>query len=378
LSKARSESPLRRKKRSLRSNGSDVATVRTRHGAFPLRRRRFLTPEGESVYLLPDVTSGLLRARCVDWATRFPFSETARLLAECCGVALFSEDGIWRLVHREASRRDEEQEGRLRDVESQSEEALPPPRFRAVTDIHEGQAAEFLAWTDAICVASQKPTRQKVGQEREGKDAKRHDTDVFVLPREDGSEQFFCEGVSEKWSCVAAVSAFLRAEWSGACLSVVAITDGATKIRCDLSALFGEGVRVILDWYHLAKRVTQTLSMAAHPMREREEWEKPILSFLWSGEVGKAVEFLSGIRARREKAKTDLLGYLQKHAGEIIDYGRRQKAGKPIGSGRIEKAVDQVIGLRQKNRGMAWTKAGSRALALLTVARLNARPPAQA
>ena len=108
-------------------------------------------------------------------------------------------------------------------------------------------------------------------------------------------------------------------------------------------------------------------------MVEREEWEKQILGFLWAGDVSNAVEFLSRVTARREKAKTDLLGYLQKHEAEIIDYGRRQKAGKPIGSGRMEKAVDQVIGLRQKNRGMSWTKAGSRALALLTVTKLNAR-----
>lgn len=42
----------------------------------------------------------------------------------------------------------------------------------------------------------------------------------------------------------------------------------------------------------------------------------------------------------------------------------------------MEKAVDQVVGVRQKNRGMSWTKQGSRALALLTVAKLNARQTA--
>ncbi len=242
-----------------------------------------------------------------------------------------------------------------------------------MSDIYKGEGNEFVALTHAVCVSSQKPTREKAGQEKKAKDAKRHDTDVFVLPRREGGKQFFCEGVSETWSCVAAVSAFLRREWSGQQLRVVAITDGARKIRADLSALFGDGVRVIVDWYHLAKRVRENLSMVAHSMTEREEWEKQMLSFLWAGDVSNAIEFLSGVKARREKAKMDLLGYLQKHEVEIIDYGRRQKAGKSIGSGRMEKAVDQVIGLRQKNRGMSWTKAGSRALALLTVAKLNER-----
>ena len=337
-----------------------------------------MNARGQGVYLLTDLISSALRSRCVDWATRFPFSEVARLLHECSGCALFSEDSIWRLCQKEAVRRDGEQAQSIQTTQSRDEERLPSPVFVAVADIYDGQEHEFVTLTDAICVPSQKPTRQKAGRDRQEKEAKRHDTDVFVLPRKDGGEQFFCEGMSEKWSCVAAVSAFLRREWSGKTLSVVAITDGARKIRSDLSALFGEGVRVILDWYHLAKRVTENLSMAAHSVSEREEWERQILGFLWAGDVAKATEFLSSVKARREKAKTDLLGYFAKHETEIIDYGRRQKAGKPIGSGRMEKAVDQVVGLRQKNRGMSWTKAGSRALALLTVARLNARSPAHA
>jgi len=45
------------------------------------------------------------------------------------------------------------------------------------------------------------------------------------------------------------------------------------------------------------------------------------------------------------------------------------------GSGRLEKCVDQVVGHRQKGKGMSWTKGGSRALALLKMAELNARQP---
>lgn len=347
---------------------------------FTFRRQRFLTSEGQNLCLLPELMSSILQKRCVDWATRFCYSEVARLLEEYCGSALLSEDSLWRLVRQQAARLDTEQGESLAAVTKQSEVALPSPVFTAVTEsgLYDAEVVEFVALTDAICVASQKPTRQKAGQTRIEKEAKRHDTDVFVLPRREGGEQFFCEGFSEKWSCVSAVSAFLRQEWSGVSLCVVAITDGAKKIRSDLSALFGEGVRVILDWYHLGKRVKENLSMVAHSTPEREEWEKVILGFLWVGKVAEAISFLSELKARREKAKTDLLGYLEKHASEIIDYGRRQEAGKAIGSGRMEKAVDQVIGVRQKNRGMSWTKQGSRALALLTVAKLNARRPANA
>ena len=56
---------------------------------------------------------------------------------------------------------------------------------------------------------------------------------------------------------------------------------------------------------------------------------------------------------------------------EIIDYKRRQQAGKVIGSGRIEKGCDQVIGHRQKKKGMSWSEVGSKSLGILKVAELN-------
>ena len=71
------------------------------------------------------------------------------------------------------------------------------------------------------------------------------------------------------------------------------------------------------------------------------------------------------------KKSDELLTYLSKHRGEIINYERRQQAGKPIGSGRMEKGVDLVIGHRQKHKGMSWRSLGSKALAILKVVELN-------
>ena len=66
-----------------------------------------------------------------------------------------------------------------------------------------------------------------------------------------------------------------------------------------------------------------------------------------------------------------LVTYLTKHKQEIIDYELRQKSGKPIEGGRMEKAVDQVIGLRQKRKGTSWRFSGSKALAILKTVELN-------
>jgi hypothetical protein len=64
-----------------------------------------------------------------------------------------------------------------------------------------------------------------------------------------------------------------------------------------------------------------------------------------------------GVKARRDEALASLLLYLDKTTpARIVDYERRAKAGKIIGSGRMEKAVDQAVGVRQKKKkkGMSW------------------------
>ena len=71
--------------------------------------------------------SDLLQKRCVDWASRFCYSEGARLLQESCGSPLLSEDSLWRLVLQQAARLDAEQGEVLATLAEQSEAALPSP-----------------------------------------------------------------------------------------------------------------------------------------------------------------------------------------------------------------------------------------------------------
>jgi hypothetical protein len=74
-------------------------------------------------------------------------------------------------------------------------------------------------------------------------------------------------------------------------------------------------------------------------------------------------EYLKHLFSVRNRDKwQELMGYLEKHQPEIINYKRRTQAGKTIGSGRVEKGVDLTVGRRQKNKGMSWSHLGSRAL----------------
>ncbi|MDZ4879010.1 MAG: hypothetical protein CLLPBCKN_008448 [Chroococcidiopsis cubana SAG 39.79] len=155
-------------------------------------------------------------------------------------------------------------------------------------------------------------------------------------------------------------------------LNLVAITDGARAIRHRLLTIFGLEVTVILDWYHMSKKLRALMSMIATNKLEKTKHLKFLFSQLWHGSTAIALEYLKHqVQARNLDKWQELIGYLEKHQPEIINYKRRSSAGKTIGSGRVEKGVDLTVGQRQKNKGMSWRPLGSRALSLLKVAELN-------
>ncbi|MBV8885401.1 MAG: hypothetical protein JO235_15600 [Chroococcidiopsidaceae cyanobacterium CP_BM_RX_35] len=93
---------------------------------------------------------------------------------------------------------------------------------------------------------------------------------------------------------------------------------------------------------------------------------------LWLGLVDNALEYLrTQVTVRNQEKWSELVGYLEKHQVEIVNYNRRRRAGKTIGSGRMEKGVDLTVGRRQKKKAMSWRPLGSRALSLLRIVELN-------
>ena len=129
---------------------------------------------------------------------------------------------------------------------------------------------------------------------------------------------------------------------------------------------------LILDWYHLDKKVGELMSMVARNKQEKAIHVARLLDHLWHGRTEAALAYLRReVQAKNPEPLAALVTYLEKHRAEIINYGRRQRAGKPIGSGRMEKGVDQVIGARQKHKGMSWSPTGSKALGILKVVELN-------
>jgi hypothetical protein len=319
---------------------------------------------------------------CLYYCNRLSFAEVSKLLERVSGERLLCEQTLCNWVGKKAR-----EVGTALALEVSASRSLPLPTFAEAVDIYETDSEEVLVSTDAIQVKAQKPTRERrrgadyydSPEEKEKKvKKKRINTDLMLIQGKDGSFRHLLSAVlpvgGEGTASLREVArAYLRREWGEhpEPVPIVAITDGARSIRLMLEDLFGPSVRVILDWYHLAKKVYQLLSMVAHGKAERERMEGRVLSFLWHGRLAEALSYLGGVSARRVEALSELVSYLERHACEIIDYERRAKAGKIIGSGRMEKAVDQAVGMRQKKKGMSWSETGSHALALLKVVELN-------
>jgi hypothetical protein len=303
------------------------------------------------------------------FCNRLSFAEVARLLERVTGERLACEQTLWNWTQQKAR---EVSASLCSEVAAAGSVALPA--IEEAVDVYDASSEEVLVMSDAIQVKAQKPTRERAGEPKRGKKLKKRvSTDLLLLEGRDGSFRCLSGGLDGQVSLPEVARAHLGREWDKhpGSLPIVAVTDGARSIRTMLQELFGPSVRVILDWYHLAKRTYQLLSMVAHEKTEREEMERRVLSLLWRGHTSEALSYLRGLSARREEALSSLVLYLENHAEEIIDYERRAKAGKPIGSGRMEKTVDQAVGMRQKKKGMSWSESGSRALSLLKVVELN-------
>ncbi len=244
---------------------------------------------------------------------------------------------------------------------------------------------EILLFDDGIQVKGQKENREKksclADSSKEANETKKKikiNTDVMCLERLEGGFEYIIAAIDKNGKELTPLQDIVKAkiykDYANVRepLNIVAVTDGATAIRRRLLSIFGKEIVVILDWYHLTKKVKELMSMIARNKEEKQKHIEVLLHNLWQGITENALDYLKKeVTAKNEAKLSELIKYLEKHEKEIIDYGRRQKAGKTIGSGRMEKAVDRVIGFRQKKKGMSWSRIGCKSLGILKVVELN-------
>lgn len=253
-------------------------------------------------------------------------------------------------------------------------------------DIYDSKSEEILLFDDAIGVNRQKELREN-GYDKK---LKRVQTDVIEVqrPNKDLNKDLGLKVSSEAppkkyfdyitagygidgWTIETALCCWFCSTYGNTRLPIVAISDGAKDIRLRLWRVFGKQIVIILDWYHLNKKVWNLMSMIARNKVQKEKIAKEIVGLLWEGLTDDAILYLQKQGVRNQLKQAELIEYLQKHKGEIINYKKRKEANNTIGSGRAEKGVDMVVAYRQKNKPIAWSENGSYALSTLRAVSLN-------
>ena len=346
------------------SRGSYVVKLKTINGSFAFAVRRYETEAGSSNWLRlcePGLSahheSPLLQAFAVRYATCLSYERVQELVAERCGTTRVSDQRVQQMVRAQAAALTQAQAALI----ATQGQALPTVQAVAV-DLYDAQGEEVIWQADGVCVSEQKAVRDQ--QPKAGKE--RTTTALALLQKPDGSYRTIIAGAGI--DAVQLSRAELVQAWGerAAQLPVVALSDGARSIKQDLQAVFGGQVTHILDWYHLQAKVCQMMTMIAPHKAAKQASNEILLHALWHGETDKALTHLRGLTPKNAAKRDELVGYLEKNRTTIIDYERRQKAHKVIGSGRMEKQNDVVVAQRQKRKGMSWSKQGSLSLALVT------------
>ena len=163
---------------------------------------------------------------------------------------------------------------------------------------------------------------------------------------------------------------------------VTVLTDGGDSVRA-LAGELSRGAVTILDWFHIAMRMTgldrYAKGLAHHnPVEilalqhrlERIKWR------LWHGDGEEALARAQALAAdvaalnsgypglkRLVKATAGLATYIANNAAAIVNYSRRWDNGERISTAFVESAVNLVVSRRfAKKQQMQWSKVGAHRL----------------
>lgn len=376
-------------------------TIKTLHGRITFKVQRFkngLQPtEKEQNYfgLTGQFRDSYITSRLQElsayYSTILSYKEVENLVIRITGDQQISDQKAWQIVNDKAMEISQSWQNEVEKTLNNKE--LSFPKIQDKIDIYDSESREVVVLEDAIQVRGQKENRLHKQKVNEGKSIEPVEksrpwaekeksspvlTNMAMLQKKNQEFEFIVAPIDEKGHETISFSDMLRSRviqeygLEPEPLPIIAITDGAQVIRQHLFTVFGGMLIIILDWYHLGKKVRDLMSMIARNKDEKNLHLKFIFYHLWRGDIYTVMDYLEKkVQPKNEEKHRELINYLNKHRDEIIDYRRRKKAGKMIGSGYMEKGCDQVVGYRQKNKGMSWREAGSRSLGILRVTELN-------
>lgn len=360
-------------------NGTNVITVKTLHGSFIFKNQRFKDSQGNESKSYFERAGHSLCHKCTkgleDLACRYArdttYTKAVEAVIDVSGEQQLSDQCIHQIVADRAKQVSEEwaEQARL------TLETGEMPEINPTVDLYDEEINEVCLTVDDILVKEQKPCRDRIPKEQ------KHfiPTTLALLEKKNQKFAYLLGGVDEASENQVGVSEMITSglvqEYGSdpQPINIVAINDGARDIRSLLTLTFGMMVTIILDWYHLKKKVNEHMSMFGLPLEEKKEMIKEVLHCLWRGDTDEAMNIIQRkeVSDERKIRKKKLLEYLEKHRFEIINYKKRKKIGKCVGSGRVESGVNSIIGRRQKRNGMSWSKSGSKSLGILKAVQLN-------
>ena len=157
--------------------------------------------------------------------------------------------------------------------------------------------------------------------------------------------------------------------------TMVFFADGARNLNTAIANVFSfANIKIILDWYHLRKKMEETLSLICNNRAYRNEMLQKTMPLLWRGDVDGAVTMLKSIdtgMVKNSGSLSYLTRYLERVRASIPNYMLRAALGLRNSSNRGEKANDLIVSNRQKHNGMSWSDAGSTTLASVSAIQYN-------
>lgn len=175
---------------------------------------------------------------------------------------------------------------------------------------------------------------------------------------------------------------------------IIFITDGGDNVR-SLPQYLSPRSEHILDWFHIAMKVTVIKQIAKGnlPDEEQEPFQEKMESIkwhIWHGNSFRALELLDELNdelysfpeeskdAKKHKQSKlwqmvdEFNTYIENNKTFIINYGEKYRHGETISSSFAESTVDELVSRRMvKKQHMRWTKKGAHMLLQVRVKALN-------
>ncbi len=240
------------------------------------------------------------------YINRLSYKEVENLVKRVTGEKQLSDQGIWAGVKEKVGEISQEI---VKQVQPTLEQIADQKLIvNSQIDLYTPQQEEILLFEDGILVKRQKSERDSGAELKrvkkklvaEDQSKKYYQTDVVLLQKAQGGYEYLTTPIDAQGKVILSLEQVIKAKvvqkyGSGTIehpLNLVAIADGAKSIRCRLQSVFGEQVTIILDWYHLNRKVRKLIGSIARNQAEKSEHLKFLFLNLWQGKATDGIEYL--------------------------------------------------------------------------------------